>query len=402
MNRSMATAYWTPMSILLGAALVLAGPLQAHEESRMTGDAPAGEDAGDADKPKTEEKEQKPVRADSHAPIGVIGDHMHKQGEWMLSYRFMQMEMDGNLIGANSVSPGQIASMIPNYHSVVTPTGAVAVPPTLRVVPKRMPMNMHMVGAMYAPIDDLTLMVMLPVIDKEMDHLTYAPTPARNANVVGGFTTVSGGAGDLSLTGLIRLYEEHTEDSVNHVHLNMGVSFPTGSISQFGTTFDSFGRTANVRLPYAMQIGTGTYDLLPGITYTGHVGNVSWGVQYRADIPLGRNRASYAWGDKHMTTGWVAYQFIPAISASFRTQYTAQSAIKGFDALIGGPVQTAYPENYGGEKLELFGGMNLVGQEGWVRNQRIAFEVGAPVYQSLNGPQLQTGWTAILGWQYAF
>ena len=32
-------------------------------------------------------------RPDSHAPIGVMGDHAHKTGEWMLSYRFMAMDM---------------------------------------------------------------------------------------------------------------------------------------------------------------------------------------------------------------------------------------------------------------------------------------------------------------------
>ena len=38
----------------------------------------------------------KPVRADSHAPIGVMGEHMHKKGEWMLSYRYMYMDMEGS------------------------------------------------------------------------------------------------------------------------------------------------------------------------------------------------------------------------------------------------------------------------------------------------------------------
>ena len=33
------------------------------------------------------------LRPDSHAPIGVMGDHAHKTREWMLSYRFMAMDM---------------------------------------------------------------------------------------------------------------------------------------------------------------------------------------------------------------------------------------------------------------------------------------------------------------------
>lgn len=30
-------------------------------------------------------------RPDGHAPIGIMGDHYHKKGEWMLSYRMMTM-----------------------------------------------------------------------------------------------------------------------------------------------------------------------------------------------------------------------------------------------------------------------------------------------------------------------
>ena len=54
------------------------------------------------------------MRADSHAPIGVMGDHMHKQGEWMLSYRFMTMNMEGNLKGSNNIDPDTIVTTEPN------------------------------------------------------------------------------------------------------------------------------------------------------------------------------------------------------------------------------------------------------------------------------------------------
>ena len=41
--------------------------------------------------------------ASSHAPVGVMGDHHHKVGEWMLSYRYMAMEMEGNLDGGATI-----------------------------------------------------------------------------------------------------------------------------------------------------------------------------------------------------------------------------------------------------------------------------------------------------------
>ena len=345
------------------------------------------------------------LRADGHAPVGVMGDHVHKQGDWMFSYRYMRMDMEGNRIGTDSVTPEEIVTTVPNQNPVTTPNGMAVVPPFLRVVPTKMTMDMHMFGAMYAPTDNITLMAMLPLIRKEMDHITFqAPNPMmgippNNTNRIGGFTTKTEGIGDFKLTALYRLYD----DRVHHLHANIGISAPTGSIKERDTIFDPFGRTPNVRLPYAMQLGTGTWDLLPGITYSGRIGDLSWGAQYRAEIRLeDENDEGYAWGDKHMVTSWVAYQFAPWISASVRANYTYQDEIDGFDPQIGGPVQTAYPEFYGGERLELFGGVNLVGQTGWLRGHRLAIEAGAPVYQDLNGPQMETDWTVIVGWQKAF
>lgn len=337
------------------------------------------------------------VRADGHAPIGVMGDHMHKKGEWMLSYRYMRMHMEGNRIGTNEVSPEEIVTTVPNNNPVVTPMGMTVTPPFLRVVPTKMTMDMHMFGAMYAPTDNITLMAMLPYIRKEMDHLTFSPMPG--ANLIGGFTTISEGVGDLKLSALYRLFDGNG----HHLHLNMGISAPTGSLEERDNIFDPFGRTPNVRLPYAMQLGTGTWDLLPGITYTGRAGDLSWGAQYSAEIRLeDENDEGYVWGDKHMFTGWLAYQFAPWISTSFRAKYQTQTDIDGFDPQIGGPVQTAHPEFFGGDRLDLLGGVNLIVPEGPLKGHRLAFEAGAPVYQDLNGPQLETDWTFMVGWQKAF
>lgn len=46
--------------------------------------------------------------------------------------------------------------------------------------------------------------------------------------------------------------------------------------------------------------------------------------------------------------------------------------------------------------------ISLVAQRGALRGHRLALEVGAPVYQDVNGLQLETDWVATLGWQRAF
>jgi len=325
------------------------------------------------------------VRADGHAPIGVMGDHMHKAGEFMLSYRFMRMDMAGNRIGTDEVSPEEIVTTVP----------------TLRVVPTEMPMNMHMFGAMYAPSDWLTLMAMVNYIDKSMDHLTFQGMSGTTR--LGTFTTESEGFGDTSLTALIRLLDQPRVDGKDHVHLSLGLSVPTGSITETDDILTPMNTRPTVRLPYSMQLGSGTFDLLPGITYTGRDGDFSWGAQYRATLRLeDENDEGYRRGHVHEATAWLAYQWEPWISTSLRVAGSSEGQIEGIDPNIMGPVQTADPDNYGGERVDLFAGVNLVGQNGDLRGHRLAFEVGAPVYQDLNGPQMETDWTLTVGWQKAW
>jgi hypothetical protein len=72
-------------------------------------------------------------------------------------------------------------------------------PPTLRVVPTQMTMHMHMFGAMYAPTDWLTLMLVGSYLKKDMEHLAFMG-PAGTA-VRGGFTTRASGFGDTKIGG---------------------------------------------------------------------------------------------------------------------------------------------------------------------------------------------------------
>lgn len=330
--------------------------------------------------------------ASGHAPIGVMGDHMHDKGEWMLSYRYMHMNMDGNRIGTDSVSPEEIVTTVPNRFS-----GMAMQPDNLRVVPTDMTMDMHMFGAMYAPTDWITLMAMGMWHEKEMDHITFDPGPGTNR--IGAFTTKSEGFGDTKLTGLIRLYKDKT----HHVHLNAGLSLPTGSIDEEDDVLAPNGMRPRLRMPYAMQLGTGTYDLLPGFTYTGDQGKWGWGAQYSAEIRLeDENDEGYAWGDKHAVTAWGSYEWAPWISTSLRLTGTTQDEIDGIDPQIVAPVQTADPDNYGGDVLEAGFGVNLIGVKGPLTDHRLAIEATAPLYRDLNGPQLEADWTFTLGWQKAF
>ena len=62
------------------------------------------------------------------APIGVMGDHLHRKGEWMFSYRYMYMDMDGNRDGSRRVSTQDVIS----YPNTFFGQPGVATPPSYR------------------------------------------------------------------------------------------------------------------------------------------------------------------------------------------------------------------------------------------------------------------------------
>ena len=86
-------------------------------------------------------------------PIDVMGSHIHLAGDFMVGYRYMNMN-EGRSHGGST-----------------TDFGGFMVQPT------SMRMQMHMVEAMYGVTNDFTLMVMLPYKRLSMDHVTLKGDP---------------------------------------------------------------------------------------------------------------------------------------------------------------------------------------------------------------------------------
>ncbi len=306
-------------------------------------------------------------RPDGHAPIGVMGDHMHKKGEWMISYRFMKMNMKDNYHDSDKVSD---AAVLQDFM----------------IVPLDMTMNMHMFGVMYAISDKITLMGMLNYTTLSMDHLT-------RPGVV--FTTESSSLADSKLTALYQLFSKNRQS----IHLNAGISIPTGSQDNR----DATPMGENQKLPYPMQIGSGTLDFLPGITYLGQADKLSWGAQVAAVLRTGENDEGYTFGNKANFTTWIAYRWLDWVSTSLRLNGNSTGKIDGADADLNPMmVQTANPDNFGGEQLFASLGANFQLPAGIFSGTRIGLEYALPVYQNLNGPQLGINNNFTLGIQYSF
>jgi hypothetical protein len=330
------------------------------------------------------------TRASTHAPIGVMGDHVHEKGEMMVSYRFMNMDMEGSRVGGDAISVNAIATTVPNRFF-----GRSGQPPTLRVVPTDMTMEMHMFGLMYAPSERVTLMAMLNYVEKEMTHTTFAG--GMGTNIRGQFVTKTSGMGDTPISALITLAGN---DKYN-IHATLGVSLPTGSTTKNDDILTPMGGRPTVRLPYPMQLGSGTFDPIIGLTYTSDSGVFSYGAQWRSVLRVQDNDQEYRYGDEHNLTAWLSYEWSQAFSSSLRLNYLDRGKIEGIDTSIVAPVQTADPENSGLEQLDFGVGFNYAASGKW-NGHRLSAEYLLPLSRTTSGPQLETDAMLILGYQYAF
>ena len=283
----------------------------------------------------------------------------------MVSYRYMYMDMDETDIGSAEVSTARVLSEFP-------------------VAPLSMDMDMHMVGAMYGVTDEITVMLMIPYLDKSMDHRTRMGAE---------FTTGSSGLGDIKLSGLFSVYEQ----GAHRLDLNFGLSFPSGSIDERDRT----PMGPDQLLPYPMQLGSGTYDLHPGFTYAGHHDRLSWGLQFMTVQRLGENDRDYTLGNRYEGSSWISYQLADWVRGSVRIRKTVWQDIDGADPELNpNMVQTADPTRQAGKRWDALFGVDFNGPADSIfAGQRLGLEWGIPIDVDVNGPQLVSDTELTVGWQ---
>jgi len=325
-----------------------------------------------------------------HGPIGVMGRHLLPKGKFMLGYRYGHMEMNGLRLGTTDITADQ-ATTFPNRFA-----GMPGMPPTLRVIPLDMSMDMHMFSAMYGLSDTVTLMAMLPYIEKDMTAITYQGPVGTT--VLGTSKRNSEGIGDVRLGATMGLLTK----GPHKLNLTMGLSLPTGSITERGQMLSPMNMRPTRRLAYAMQLGSGTFDLMPALTYQTTKGAFSYGAQLRGTVRLGTNDEGYALGDEAAVTAWASYKAAPWVSLSGRIEASRVDHISGMDRniMMAGPGSD--PLSYGGDRVTVFAGADFSPQRGALKGHKIGLELGVPIYQDLNGPMLKTDWMLGLAWRKSY
>ena len=297
------------------------------------------------------------ANVNDHAPIGVMGDHMHKKGEWMTSYRYMDMTMEDLYIDDSEVALGDISGYM--------------------MKPTEMTMKMHMFGLMYAPSDDLTLMIMTNYIENDM-------TMINNSGVYSDME--SNGISDLKLTSI--------RDISNKGYLKgqtlmqVGLSLPTGSIDE---------EESGTRLPYKMQLGSGTIDPIIAIINRQNIGELTLGTQVAATLRFGHNDEGYRLGDEYKVNLWLDKNINHNFSVSARLNFTSITKYDGSDSEISSGMSspTRDSELQNGDLIDFAFGFNY--RPSHDANYGFGFEYNIPIYQNLNGPQLGKSGSFTLG-----
>ncbi|MDH5231652.1 MAG: transporter [Gammaproteobacteria bacterium] len=289
----------------------------------------------------------------------------------MFEYGYMRMNMQDMLSNTDILTASDITSMMvdPNKYMMA---------------PTTMSMDMHMLMGMVDLTPKLGVMFMLPY---RLSTMSMETAMGDSANME------SSGLGDVAISTTYQVNDEITG--------HFEISVPTGSIDSQGEMMGS-----TMRLPYAMQLGSGTYDLKPKIEYITYLEDFTVGLNANYVFHLGDNEAGYHWGNKAFLEARASRNVTNSLIATLKTNYQRWGSIKGADSMImqvdmmsgknTSPV--ANPSHYGGASSEVNFELSYI----VANSQTVGLDMTYPVYQNLWGPQMKQTLSFGFGYQASF
>ena len=339
-------------------------------------------------------------KPDEHAPISIMGDHIHKKKELMFSYRRMMMTMNGNYFSNgwhynnnNIMSIEDIYDFGYNYYS------------------QNMLMKMDMFGVMYGVSDKITIMIMLNFIQNEMKMNKLVDIRANtddghsHSEMKMNHSTI--GIGDPSISFMISLYNQNKLK----IHTNIGLSLPFGDI----TTNHKMGMEMHnqdhellghnhemMRNSYEMQLGSGTIDPKISLTAIKYFKSFSYGSQIGGLFRFFENEAGYSNSSKYYVNSWVSKNINSSISISSTLSYNFLTSVSGSDNLI---IATNTPESdiKNSESKLFLGGLaiNYLFSDSFLNGLRLAVEFQSPIIWYSKGVKMKLDNQLTIGVQYS-
>jgi hypothetical protein len=316
-------------------------------------------------------------------PVSVMISHIHHKNEGMVSYKYMNMGMNGILAGTKTVDKNTV------FNDYL-------------MSPDKMQMEMHMIMGMYGVTDKLTLMGMLNFNTINMNMSMFTASGHQHSGTATGDVPTAhlmhtSGLSDVKLSAFYSLIK-----MPNHqLLLGAGVTIPMGNFKVKGASDDVM--YPNKNYTYAMQLGSGTFDFLPCVSYLFQHNKATFSSQITSTIRTGYNSLGYKLGNEMTLNTWVSYQLLPFLSHSVRIEGNIVDKIDGFNrSLYAFNEPSANAVNYGGENVNCALGTVFQFKKGVLKNSRLGVEYSLPLYQNVNGIQMKTTQTLTISCSKGF
>ena len=314
-------------------------------------------------------------------PLNLTGGGIPEPHEFRFKVSEMIMKMgplrDGtdDILSTDLVGPNSTADKFP-------------------AVPRSMTQYMTMFGGAYSFSDNFAVMAMTNVTVNEMPMEIL---PAQGTN----FAMTSAGLGDITILGKSRVYSNDNLAPTKQVSLLYGLSFPTGAIDKQFTNSTPNGVNGTL-LPFKMQLGSGTFDPIIGMTYQASRDPFWWGFNTQLEAHVYDNDQGYHRGQefrydfyamKQVHDKWVIQaQLNGWLEGKFSDEPDNGKSLGHGHAGIN-PANTFLsplfdPDNQGGHKVALALGF----QYQHIPLHIMELTATLPIYQNLNGPQLRDNW----------
>ncbi len=330
-------------------------------------------------------------------PMNIPGAGIPETKEIRFKVSPMFMSMEGLLDGSDAVSADSLLGM---PVMIGQPTGK------FMAVPTSMDMTMLNIAAGYSFTDNLFGGIMFMYKDNSMEMKFNAMMQGNTGQ--SGFTMESSGIADTMLMGKYRLYANDPLIPTRQSSLFFGLSLPTGSIDERNNKHPVAMRQSEL-LPYGMQLGSGTFDPTLGIVYSASKSPYWWGANAMYTARLYDNDRDYRLGNEFRLDLYGMYQLSHNLVAQVQLNGKYWDKIRGemdeSKTGVSGHVIKNNPDspfmtplwdtnNYGGRKI-----ITTIGLQ-WqpVPLHIIEFDIGVPIYQDLNGPQLEEDLRVMISW----
>ncbi len=289
--------------------------------------------------------------------MSIMKGDVPRKGTWTLSYDYGYRELQGLRDGTSPVSN---ASVLTTYQNT----------------PLWIHKQRHSLSVLYGTTEKLAFSASLPYVVQRMKIQDTAGLQSE---------FLSSGIGDLLFSANYAL----TQQPPHQLTVNLGLSVPTGSINQ--------------KSGYPMQLGSGSYDLVPTLTYIGDFDPWGWAIQASGKLPTKKNSNEYRLGNEWQGTVMVMRAWNEWFTNLLFITAEWNGRVHGSDPLMNTTsVPTSDPAAQGGRKVTAHLDFNFFIDRETGSDHLLSIGFTSPIHQSLNGPQLKERWSGTASWSCMF